>query len=779
MLDIMKRGTVKVGSLIWEYHGDTDNKSLYYITPQPAWITEKGLPKIQIVQYQTSDSLNGSGYCTLQVQLDVPDDVIPAVVADIAQRFQVTNPQFLTLPFQAGTLVSLTLPDGEGGTTGMQVDGTDFGSNAAIFQVPLSADQMKTIKAAMTKQGSSPFELQYSLVVPGLMPAVRADLSFDASIAFQYQVTAHEHTHWASSSTWTYDIAEQLAQSNASKVVVTKMDPNLPQEVVDRVSTWGENVIANLVAKEVQQAIAIQQAAGGTQSFTVNEVSSINQTYQQNEAILWRLRPQVVLPSFADLGLTLAQIDSLQPMVDKRQFVAQVTPQCSFVNSKTPNQAIKAGQDPFMTNIKRLDHVDVTITYPTLTSSATRTHTFTDNTPYTWQADWDTTAGGTYSLSYVAVYEDKTQVKGGVDQIDATAFTLGLKEIGTLNVTFDASRFFVNEASLIDQVTVDFVFNIPQQAPYLETATLTKAKAQATFTSQFPAPLTADYIYTVTYGFVASAKANPYTSDAKRQNGQWVRLEQADFQESFNVFVQMSDAAAGLSVQEADINFFYDGKPYFPDIPASQQLPSPSQSSPIQLNFPTGASTTAAQSQKVWFFANTKVTPLTVVATVLTSDFNQIQIGPFDFSPQSVSLLAVSPLHQFAFIGADPTIVDWTALHGITVHIKQIRYKATGASGEMQYTTNTSSPVQTIRWDSPTNQAYPVHFVVSNLPNGYTDLQFDWAAEYIYSSGTKTASGTESGTSLALPKVATGTEPVTQVAAAKLAPPQSGPSPQQ
>lgn len=765
MLDILKRGTVQVGGTAWEYHGDTKDASVFYITPQPVWFIENKLPKIQIVQYETSDELNGSGYCTIEVELGLPDGVVAAVTADIAQRFQIQKPHFLTLPFQSGTLVSLTYPDGQGGTTGAQTDGTDFGSNAAVFQISLSADQMKTIKEAMSKQGGSPFEIQYSIKVAAQMPAVTAVLSFDSAIAFQYQVTSHKHSHWGSHASYTYDIRKQLAESNASKIVITKTDPNLSQEIINRLTVWGQSVIAARVESAVQQAIQIEQSAGGTQSFSVNEVASFNENYQQNEVILWQLQPQAILPSFGDFGLTIEQINSLEPAVDKRKLVTQVTPQCDFVGSSNQAlaSAIQPSSNPFMTDVKKLKSLDVTVMYPTLSSASDRTHTFTDNRPFTWQTDWDDTAGGVYSLSYVAVYEDGTQVKGSADKIDASAYTLALADIGTLNVTFDASRFFVNEASLVNEVTVDFVFNIPQEPPFLQSATLTANNAQTTFSSVFPAPLTSDYVYTVTYGFVSTAKANAYTSDAKRQNGQWVRLQEPDFQQSFNVFVQISDPKNpnGLTVTEADINFYYDGEPFFPDIPASQQLPSPTQSSPIQLNFPISGSTASSQIQKITVFGNTNATPLTVNATLLTSDFNSVQIGPYQFSPQTVTLIALSPTNQFIFIGADPIIVDWTSqsLQLIHVTIKQVRYNAPGQNGPQPITTGEHLPTRSINFDAATERAYPVFFIVSDLPNGFTDLEFDWRAEYVYKAGSLYASGTERGESLALPKSATDEQP--------------------
>ncbi|HEX8354982.1 MAG TPA: hypothetical protein VF611_18900 [Pyrinomonadaceae bacterium] len=765
MLDILKRGTVAVGSDTWEYHGDNVDPSTFYVTPQPVWVINNNLPEIQIVQYETSDSSNGSGYCTLQVELGVPDAVMPSIISDIQTRFQVASPMFLMIPFQTGTLVTLTIPDGEGGTTGLQASGTDFGSNTAIFQVELTADQMKTVKTALAKVGASPLEIQYSIIVPAMMAAVTAVLSFDSTTAFNYEVTAQEHTHWAHSSSWTYDIQEQLTQSNASTITVTKTDPNLPDSVVDSIRNWGQATIASMVTQQVQEALALQSNASGTQSFSINQVASFSETYQQNDVILWRLQPQSLLPSFGDMGLTVDQINSLEPTVDKRQFVAVVTPQCAFKGNSgaTLNSSIQPGNNPFLTNVKLIDHIDVTITYPTLTTSASRTHTFKDNTPFTWQGDWDDTAGGVFTLNYNAVYEDDTAVAGEVDKVDASAYTLTLASIGTLNVTFDASRFFHTESTVVSKVTVDFIFTIPGQPPFLQSTTLDSQAPQFTFSSVSPAPITTNYVYTVTYLFHTNVKANPYTTDAKQQNGQWVRLDEPDLQQSFNVAV-MIGPSTDPNIVEATINFFYDGKPYFPNIPASADLPAPTDNSPIQLNFPLGGSTATLQQQSVTFFANTKATPLTVNASLIDGQGNQVQIGPFDFSPQTVSLLLINEAKQFAFLEANPTIIDWTTkpLTGIRVHITQVRYTATGqtdSTASATTTTNVSSPPQTITFDSTLQESFPVQFFLAGLPNGYSGLEFDWYAEYIYTSGTLYANGTEQGATLSLPKSASDTAP--------------------
>lgn len=794
MLEILKRGNVTIGPATWEYHGDTDDNTLFYITPQPAWVLdEHQMPRIQLVTYQTSGQPegqpNGSGYCTLQVQLSVPTAVIEAVTANIQDVYKV-NPRFLSLPFQPGTLVSLTYPDGQGGTTGQQVAASDFGSNTAIFQLPLDADQMKTMKAALAATGGSPFEVQYNIMVPAIMPSITMELSFNSVIALNYQVTSHEHTHWASSSTYTYDISKQLTSSGASTVTLTA-GPGISQADQDRVRDWGQATIESLVAKEVAAALALQDSASGTQSFDVSQISSFTENYVEQQTIVWRLQPQTVLPSFGDLGLTVDQIAALEPTVDVRKFVATVTPACNFVDSEQSlNPSIAPPTGTYLTDEQKLKTLDVTIKYPTLDGSATRTHTFTDNQPNTWEANWDIAAGGVYSLEYVATYANPgsdgqvRQVHGEIKNIEASAYTLPLALMGTLNVVFDASTFFANTGVKQDikEIDVAFVYNIPQAEPLLKTLRLNSTNMSGVITSYTAAPITTDYFYTVTYIFTDST-LSPFTTDAKQQNGPRVSLLSPVAQQSVAVVAGMNN------IYSITANIYYSTPPYFPDTPASQQLPRPDEASPLQLDFPVAGAAGREQTQIISLpvaeadtngppaieklardlFANSKFSPLTITASVITNDLNQYTVGPYLFTPQGTVNFTLSETKTFATLGIDPTIVQWNlpaaggtnkpdTLTAINFNVRKVTYDlppapATPMPTPAVYPQFIAS--QAITWDPQKHSAYSLHILLTSLPMNFQNLAFEWEAEYVYVGGSKFARGTTAGTLLSLPPVAT------------------------
>jgi hypothetical protein len=794
MLDIQKRGTVAVGDMTWEYHGDDANANLFYVTPQPDWIRDdSGLPKIQLVEYQTSDDTNGSGYAVLEVQLSVPSSAMGSIQADIAKNFSVNSPVFQTLPVQTGTLVTLIYPDGEGGTANTQVNGTDFGSNSAVIQVQLSADQMKTIKGAMAGQGSSPFTIQYNIIVPAHMPEVEVDISFDATIAFQYEVTAYAHKKWAHDTTYTYDIQENLQQSNASVVNVVKNDPNVSEDVVTALREWGQSVIATQVNNEIQKALAIQEAAGGTQSFSINDIASFTESYKETETILWRLNPQSALQSFGDMGLTVDQINSLEPTIDKRQLVVNLTANVKFGDSDdyAPNDSIQsqgqAQNNPFMSKIQNVKQLNVTLNYPTLTDNQAKTVSFTssDSNSTTWTTEWDDTTGGTYSLSYQVTYEDGTQFNGQIDNLSASVYTLGLDEVGTLNVTFDVSGLFANSPSntsnsqntntpgngssnsLIDSVDVNFIFNAPNSAPFLQSAHLNAQTTSHIFSSVFDGPITTSYTYTITYNFKQGSNANPFTSDAKTQNGQFVKVINPDFAQPLRLFAIMTPTGDGVSILDAAVNIYYDDKPYFPDVPASSALPAPNSGSPIHFDFsPDGSSTTA--SANVTLFTNSKLSPLTIGATILDSEGNEVTIGPIQFDPQSAQLISLAAKNQISFLKFDPSIVQWNnaggssadLLNSVRVRIPAVRYHVNDSQGkDSTVTTYVTAGDQDIVVDLQRHVPYAVFYQIKNLPNGYHGLEFDWQAEYVYTSGTKYVAGTQVGTTTTLPISATAATP--------------------
>lgn len=807
MLSIAKRNTVTVGSQTWEYHGDDSDSTVFYVTPMPMFATlDNGLPAVQIVEYQNDQPTNGSGYCQIQVELGIPQDsadaVLAAIKSDIAQKYGTSNPELQTLAVKSGTVVTLSYPTDPSNPNApgqIQVPGSDFGSNLAIFEVPLSANQMKIVKAQMAGTGQGPFSVSYSLVVPSITPGVEVHLSFDSNIAYNYEVTVVRHVHeteWSESVSYTYDIEKYLAESDASSVSITKSDPNLPDSVIDDLRTWCMTVISERVQQSVADAQALLDQGGGTQSFSINQVSSFQESYYQSESMNWRISPQASLPTFATLNVSVSDQAKLEPVINTQGFTVTVAPKVSFVGSNT-NKSKKQGNlpaastDPFNSSIRSLTRLDVTIVYSTL-PGGTQTLTFTSDTPQTWTADLDPTKQNVYDLQYTAVYSSPNpatpsqtfswEIKG----LDATVYDLTLENIGTLYVNFDATGLFAEPkyGAGIARVDINFVFNIPNAVPYVQPFSLSKNStntasgtnsAQYTVFSISSAPIETTYSYTMTYYFNDTIKANPFTTDVKQSNARDVSIVAPDLMLPMNFLVNMGEpTTAGSGFIDFSANIFYDGTPYmppamtgsiFPTSPISIEYPLTSTSStpsapstfPSNTALPSSSGASGIVKCQTFLFANSKQTPFTISATGTTPDGTQVNWGPYNFSIEAVNSMSFFPANQFAFIEIDPSIVDWKitsdsgttpstcGLLHVSVNIVNIYYL--DSTGAQQTIPANIGLTHTTQYNSQQNKAPYLYYQVSNLKaQDWSNLEYDWVAQYVYTTGVMYASNAGTGT---------------------------------
>lgn len=781
MLSILKRGTALAADRTWEFHGDSDDPKIFYITPHPQFVMNAGLPAIELVEYTSSDSLNGSGYVRLQIELGVPAGVIAPIKAKIAELFGVTDPVFLTLPVQSGTSVRVTYPDGQGGTTGQQIGATDFGANNAIAQLQLDADQMREVKAIMNGNGTSPFEIQYAVLVPSTMPSVKIRLSFDSSIAFQYQVTEHKHEKWNQATQYTYDINKLLSASNAAVVEIDKIDPTIPATAVTELRNWSQQVIETRVAAEVAQKVALLERSGGTQSFRIDQVSSFSQTYIQNETMLWRVHPIAVLPSFGQLGLSSAQRASLETQVDTRQFIATLTPAVKFVSQISPlaisaEGAIGDSDNPYMSDIKPLQSLAVTMRYPTLDGHPSRTHTYYSNQAHSWTADWDEQAGGVYSFDYLATYDDGQQISGKFEDIDQSEFVLRLADVGILNITFNATNIFppltppellaTAGSGDVDRMEINLVFEVPDAEPFLQKVTLDAGNPIATVSSQFASPVSTYYAFTTTYHFKPELKANPFVSNVRRLNSEFSEVLAPDFQQDVPILVDMGGINGVGELMQLTMNFYYQDAPIFPDIPASKALPRPTQGSPIQFRFdplvnPPAGGTANFRIEQFSIFANSRLSPLKLVAQAITAEGKQLKWDHQNFTPQDVASLFFSAKSLFRFVQLDPVIVKWDTdpngnpdkLVKIDLRVVSATFKSSSGDGT-DFTVHPTGSTQSIAYDHEQKKAPSAYFEVNGLAVDAYDLKFTWQATYVYAAaGSFTMEATSSGTSVALPAV--------------------------
>ena len=341
----------------WEYYGDDTTAATYYIVPRPEYVLDDhGNPSFKVVRYQTDDKTSGSGYCRLDVQLGVPDDVKAAIAQQIVQRGGPANPTFDALPENAGGVATILIP-GQARQQLLSAGVANFGSDVVDLVLELSKEQLDSLVAAFTTKGGG-YEIQYTLSVPARLPAVDATLHFDSTIAFQYQVTQPSYNDWGDE-TSPGSVQKLLNESAASSVVLDWGTPP-SDELRQTVATWANLTLASQVKAEVDETMQMQGLSSG-ESFSISDVSSFTTEYHSNEVIDWILVPTRTLPSFTDLGLDIAQFTTT---VNEQQQVMQVCVDVPFT-----------GQSSNGADGAAVEAVTVTVSYPGL-SEADGTATF-------------------------------------------------------------------------------------------------------------------------------------------------------------------------------------------------------------------------------------------------------------------------------------------------------------------------------------------------------------------------------------------------------------------
>ena len=367
MLNISKQGTYQDNTgYEWVFYQDDVNSSDFYIVPRPQFAyDDNNNPIFQIVRYQTNDSTNGSGYCHIGVELSVPSAIEQAITGAIAQQFGVSNPQFQALPYNPGAAAYLSFTQ-QGTTTVFTAAASAFGSNQATFLLQMTKAQLDSVVAAFTTSGGT-YVVQYNLSVPARLPAVTAVLQFNSAVAYQYQVTQPQHHMWGSDTPGSTQAILNASQS--STVTLNWGEANPPVSLQQAVANWANTTLATLVNSQVQEQLALQGETS-SESFSINEVSSFTETYQNNQVIDWIIQPQALLPSLTDLNLN---INSYTATVNEQQQVMTVTTNVPFAADQ---ELVPVNE--FAEVLVR--SVTVTVSYPVLPQAAA-TYRFTHPSP--------------------------------------------------------------------------------------------------------------------------------------------------------------------------------------------------------------------------------------------------------------------------------------------------------------------------------------------------------------------------------------------------------------
>jgi hypothetical protein len=572
MLDYNQRLTYQDSAgYTWVSYGDDQNHNVFYIVPKPQFVQQPGGagPELSILQLQTNDpATNGSGSVQLSVELSVPQDVIDAIAGLVRQQFPgAQSPVYQALDVNPGAWVYLLVPLG-GAPVAFSAAASGYGGNVATFVLQLSPNQMKAFLAALSGSGSSGLSVSYQLTVPARLQAVKATLSFDAAIAYQYQVTQPSYNMWGEQ-TDPGSVDKLLKQSAASTVDISwgneQPSPTLQQAVAD----WANSTLADLVAAEVSRAIEMQ-GEQSSQSFQINSVASFSNTYVQNQVIRWYIQPQGVLPA---LGSALPQHVRT---VNEQQQQMTVTVHLPFGSdvSKGPGRS-----PPLTFDTKQqvlVQSVVATITYPglpeaqgTLTFTASGSQTVT--TPYQNTPNW--------TLHYTVHYAGAQAPVSATMAVSQARQTIGLLEAGILMVTFDATPAY-NASPAPSNVGVDLAFTHGGLQPTrLSVKTVPTNRPQTITTVQAP-PITT-YNYTPVYTFGTSGPVEGHT--VAGASGDYQLLSPINGVNLVQLIVYVPPSSPVNPVLNAEVKLWYESA--LPSkVPGLTAAPTPTPQAPQTFN---------------------------------------------------------------------------------------------------------------------------------------------------------------------------------------------------
>lgn len=508
MLDYSLKGTYQDESgYQWDYYrddrlGPDPDPNQFYIIPRPQYALDaNGDPIIQIHTYKTDDASNGSGFCRVETILSVPANIqrnISAAILKNTSKFPgVKKPIFASLSLNPGSTATAIFQS-EQSPLAFTVNASDFGSNAAVFLMTLNKTQIASLKSILSTKGGG-LDITYKLSVPARLHSVTAVLTFNAAIAYKYQVTEAKYNSWGDKVS-PRTAKGLLTDSESSHVKLTWGISDPPSSLVKSVTDWANDTLADLVTAEVKKVLAVQKITS-KHTFTINEVQSFKSTFSENSVVNWLIYPKSVLPSFTDLGLEISKFEST---IDTRQQQMIVSTNVPFNESSAPHlEQILSGSG--ISKQSLVKSISVTVHYPTLAEGASQ-FTFTKNESKTFLSKYDENQGPVWKLDYQVDYLDTSipSISGSIENIDDNQEYIKLQEIGILVVQFDASQAFNSEFTQPDKIEVNFSYINPLEKSSKPVAqVISFSKSDKSFlksvSSLQPLPVTSSYNYQLTY----------------------------------------------------------------------------------------------------------------------------------------------------------------------------------------------------------------------------------------------------------------------------------------
>jgi hypothetical protein len=736
MLNFALKGTYQDPSgYSWDYYRDDQrdpnpNPNTFYIIPQPQFVMQPGTnkPVFSIIKNVTDGSDNGSGTCQFEVELSVPQLIQAAISTSIlgnSTEFPgVTAPNFVTLQWNQGGSVGFMLTT-DSVDTYFSAPVSGFGGSVASFLLPLSSKQLATCTAAFSSPGgTSSITITYNLSVPARLQGVSAVLTFDSSIAYQYQVTQPTYNSWGDE-TSPRSVQSFLQESNSSKVTLNWGTASPPPSLVTEVTSWANNTIADLVNAEVKKEIAIQDLQSND-SFDISEVSNFTATFNENMVVNWIINPQVVLPSFPGMQLDIANF--IQP-VNEQQQIMVVSTNLPFIGTPAPYVPIASGGSvqPLVENVV------VTVSYPGL-PEATNTNTFTNNSNYTFKTAYDTKKGGLWSINYTVNFQDKTLTPliATINEIKEDNYILSMADAGILTVNFDATNAFTIGKNIPEKIEVNLSFvntnteGSNASTPFNYTLVLTSDILSGAITSLQALPITSSYNYQATYYYKTGV---PFPAPAmQNQTGFNKTIAQAAGEHQVNaIVIWLAADAAGDQLLSGTVSLWYDTPPNLPSWYDVSSLPTKAN--------PTVFDVTVAQDSKsnsigqtVFYGLTTNNEPLYYTATLTPMIANQIIIES-QLVQNTINTIKISPTQRYFTLVADPAAVDWKTDLYSQIQV-QVTFAITQGTADKPVPASAATQVMTVQYN---NGEIDLQYLTLAIQTGNV---VTYACEVTYISGT-------------------------------------------
>ncbi|MEH6517818.1 MAG: hypothetical protein V7742_14125 [Halioglobus sp.] len=744
----MKGSFTDSQNFTWVYYQDDVNLSIFYVLPCPDWVVDStGKPDVKLVVYQTDDAINGSGYALLSLQLAVPPEVVAGVQAQIAVQFpSAAKPyQLNPIDYNPGCVAEFSLTV-KGTTRNFSAPASEFGSNVTCFRIDLDKDGIDTLTQVLSTAGGG-LEVTYAINVPARLNAVTATLSFDSSIAYQYQVQhAQEHTYAAD----TPRIVNKLLQESASSKVDLKWSVDNPStELQQAVSGWANATIATQVTAEAQKVMSVLNQSS-YDSFNVSDISSFTSAYESDQVIQWKLYPKAALPIVADITDHIAK-------VDQRQQVMTVSVNLPFKGSKVRGANVPI-VDAKEVLIKK---ITVKVSYPGL-NEANSTHVFSANGSATFTAPYNEAQGDKYSLSWTADYAGGAQapVSGQAADVTEGNYFVELADVGILQITFDARDAFAplkagsgqSPADAVTSIDIDFHFASPDGGGDLihQKKTLKqpirkpgkhskRGNTQAFFTSYVAHNVITgtSYSFVTTYHFAHGPDwvGPAMTSSSYHEN---IPTPPAPHPVGLVIVAPEVNSSTGDSsnqVIEAQVNVWFKTDESIPGVG-----PQPTENNPTSFTLTPSSKGGGPSFARDTFYGFLNGDVPLVYSASITTMMNQINIQPTLIQNKQPTIL-VNPEMRYTTLTILMSEVDWSTntYDQITLAVTGFS-KVNGKKKQIGQELFVFSALPSAAGSQPGTN--PPKYVTFSHLNTVKLIDFHWVATYITSGeGTTTAKG--------------------------------------